>query len=75
VGAGAEQLAKAGTTAAAAFEAARDEADRQGLTPEGAIAAAEAVERKAERVATAATEAARTEAERQKLGRSDNKPA
>ena len=70
--AGREQVEKARATASAAYEAARDEADRQGLTPEGgkaaAQAAAEAVQDKAERVAEAATDAAKAEAERQKLG-------
>jgi Protein of unknown function (DUF3618) len=70
--AGAEQLEKARATAAAAYDAARDEAERQGLTPESAVAAAESVERKAGRVAAAATEAAKTEAERQKLGQTGN---
>jgi hypothetical protein len=64
---GSEQLDKAHATARAAYEAAKEEADRQGLTMEDA-AAADAVERKAERVARAAAEAAKTEAERQKLG-------
>jgi hypothetical protein len=66
--AGAEQLEKARAAAAAGYDAAREEAERQGLTAEGAAAAVESVERKAERVASAATEAAKTEAERQKLG-------
>jgi Protein of unknown function (DUF3618) len=71
--AGAEQLDKAGAAAVAAYDAARDEAERQGLTPEGAMAATEAVARKAECVAAAATEAAKTEAQRQKLGQTEEK--
>jgi hypothetical protein len=66
--AGAAQLDKARAAATAAYDAAREEAERQGLTAEGVMAAAESVERKAERVAAAATEAAKTEAERQQLG-------
>jgi hypothetical protein len=66
--AGAAQLDKARAAATAAYDAARDEAARQGLTAESAMAAVESVERKAERVAAAATEAAKTEAERQQLG-------
>ena len=38
--AGREQLAKVGAAAGAAYDAAREEADRQGLTPEAAVAGA-----------------------------------
>jgi Protein of unknown function (DUF3618) len=71
---GREQLAKAGAAAGAAYGAAREEAGRQGLTGEGAVAAAEGVARKAERVVEAASDAAKSEAERQKLGQTKNKP-
>jgi Protein of unknown function (DUF3618) len=69
-----EQLAKARAAGRAAYETAIEEADRQGLTAEGAMAAVDAAARKAERVAEAATEAAKTEAERQKLGQTESKP-
>ena len=63
----------------AAYGAAREEAERQGLTLEGGQAAAESaaqsVRQKAERVAEAATEAAKTEAERHHLGHTGNKDA
>jgi hypothetical protein len=71
---GSEQLDKARATARAAYETAQEEADRQGLTMEDAAAAADAIERKAERVAQAAGQAARTEAERQKLGQTGSEP-
>ncbi|MGH6899967.1 MAG: hypothetical protein ACREJ5_26005 [Geminicoccaceae bacterium] len=60
-----EQFEKARAAGRAAYDAALDEADRQGLTPEGAVAAVDSAARKAERVAEAATEAAKTEAGRQ----------
>jgi hypothetical protein len=59
-----EQLDKARAAGYAAYEAAIEEADRQGWSAEGAMSAADAVARKAERVAEAATEAAKTEAGR-----------
>jgi cell division septum initiation protein DivIVA len=59
-----EQLDKARAAGRAAYETAIEEADRQGLTPEGAMAAVDSAARKAERVAEAATEAAKAEAER-----------
>ena len=68
-----EQLDKARAAGRAAYETAIEEADRQGLTAEGAMAAVDAAARKAERVAEAATEAAKTEAERQKLGQTESK--
>jgi hypothetical protein len=70
-----EQLEKAKAAGRAAYETALEEADREGLTPEGAMAAADAAVHKAERVAEAATEAAKTEAERQNLGQTESKPA
>ena len=72
--AGREQLAKVGAAAGAAYDAAREEADRQGLTPEAAVAGAGSMAEKVERVAEAASDAANTEAERQKLGQTDDKP-
>ena len=63
----------------AAYSAARQEAERQGLTLEGgkaaAKSAAEALGHKAERVAEAATEAAEGEAERQDRGHVGSKDA
>jgi hypothetical protein len=77
--AGWEQVEKARATASAGYSAAREEAERQGLTLEGGKAAAESaaetVRHKAERVAEAATEAAKTEAERQNLAHSGSKDA
>ena len=62
--AGWEQVEKARAAAGAAYSAAREEAERQGLTLEGGKAAAESaaetVRHKAERVAEAATEAAKS---------------
>jgi hypothetical protein len=66
---GREQMHKAQAAAGAAYEAARDEADRQGLTPEGGKRAMEAGQEKVERVAEAAQHAAKDEAERQGLGK------
>ena len=67
--AGWEQVQKARAAAGAAYGAAREEAERQGLSLEGGKAAAESlvgtVREKAERVAEAATEAAKAEVERQ----------
>jgi hypothetical protein len=59
-----EQLERARGAGRAAYEAAIEEADRQGWSTEGATSAADAAVQKAERVALAATEAARAEAER-----------
>ena len=77
--AGWEQVEKARAAAGAAYSAAREEAERQGLTLEGGKAAAEfaaeTVRHKAERVAEAATEAAKSEAERQNLGNAGSKDA
>ena len=70
-----EQLEKARAAGQAAYEAALEEAERQGLTPEGAMRAAEAAERKAESVADAASQAAKSEAERQKVGQSSQTPS
>jgi Protein of unknown function (DUF3618) len=72
--AGREQLAKVGAAAGAAYDAAREEADRQGLTPEAAVAGAGSMAEKVERVAEAASGAANTEAQPQKLGQTDDKP-
>jgi hypothetical protein len=58
-----EQLERARAAGRAAYEAAIEEADRQGWSTEGAMSAADAAVQKAERVVTAATEAARAEAE------------
>jgi hypothetical protein len=66
---GREQMHKAQAAAGAAYEAARDEADRQGLTPEGGKRAMEAGREKLERVAEAAQTAAKEESERQGLGK------
>ena len=66
---GREQMHKAQAAAGAAYQAARDEADRQGLTPEGGKRAMEAGREKVERVAEAAQHAAKDEAERQGLGK------
>ena len=77
--AGREQVEKARAAAGAAYSAAREEAERQGLTLEGGKAAAESaaetVRHKTERVAEAATEAAKTEAERQHRGHVGSKDA
>jgi hypothetical protein len=73
--AGWEQVDKARAAASAAYGAAREEAERQGLTLEGGKAAAESVRHKAERVAETATEAAQAEAERQNLGQIGSKDA
>ena len=62
--AGREQFAKARAAAGAAVDAAREEADRQGLTPEAAKAGAESMRGKVERVAEAAKEAATEHAEK-----------
>jgi hypothetical protein len=70
---GREQLDKVGAAAGAAYDAAREEADRQGLTPEAAVAGAGSMAPKIERVAEAASDAANTEAERQKLGQAEDK--
>lgn len=70
---GREQAAKAGAAAQAAYEAAKDEAEAQGLTPEHGKSAAASAKDKVERVVDATTGAARAEAERQGLGRSDDK--
>jgi Protein of unknown function (DUF3618) len=70
-----EQVEKAKAAGRAAYETALEEADRQGLTPEGAMAAADAAVHKAERVAEAAADAAKTEAERQNLGQTESRPA
>jgi hypothetical protein len=67
--AGREQLDKAGAAAGAAYDAARDEAERQGLTPEDGRSAVEAARQKVERVAEAASSAGKDEAERQGLGK------
>ena len=68
---GREQMARAEAAAGAAYEAGRDEAERQGLTPEDARAAVEAARQKVERVAEAATAAGKAEAERQGAGKVD----
>jgi hypothetical protein len=59
-----EQLEVARSAGRAAYEAAIEEADRQGWSAEGAMSAADAAVQKAERVVAAATEAAKAEAER-----------
>jgi hypothetical protein len=64
---GREQMARAEAAAGAAYEAGRDEAERQGLTPEGGKSALDAAREKVERVAEAATAAGKDEAERQGL--------
>jgi ElaB/YqjD/DUF883 family membrane-anchored ribosome-binding protein len=66
--AGREQFAKARAAAGAAVGAAREEADRQGLTPEAAKAGAESMRGKVERVAQAAKEAATEQAEQEGPG-------
>ena len=66
--AGREEYAKAKATAGAAYTAAQDEAEAQGLSSEGLHAAAEAARHKVESVADAAAEAAKDEADRQGLG-------
>jgi hypothetical protein len=67
---GREQLAKARATAGAAVEAGRAEAERQGLTAEGAKGAARTIRDKVEQVAEAAADAARDQADQEGLGRS-----
>jgi hypothetical protein len=69
--AGQEEYAKAKATASAAYAAAEEEAQEQGLSREGLNAAAEAARNKVESVADAATEAAKREADRQGLGATD----
>ena len=66
---GREQMHKAEAAAGAAYDAAREEADRQGLTPEDGRRAFEAGRQKVERVAEAAQDAAKAEAERQGFGK------
>lgn len=63
-----EEIAKAKAAARSAYDAAIDEADKQGLTPEGGREAMAAARQKVERVAEAAKEAAKDEAERRGLG-------
>lgn len=63
-----EEIAKAKAAARSAYDAAIDEADKQGLTPEGGREALAAARQKVERVAEAAKEAAKDEAERRGLG-------
>jgi hypothetical protein len=70
--AGREQLDKAGAAAGAAYDAARDEAERQGLTPEDGRSAVETARQKVERVAEAASTAGKDEAERQGLGKTSS---
>ena len=65
---GREELDKAKSAARAAYDAAIDEADRQGLTPEGGRSAVDAAKHKVERVGEAAREAAKEEVDRQGLG-------
>ena len=67
--AGREQVDKATAAAGAAYDAARDEAERQGLTAEGGRSAVEAARQKVEKVAEAASTAGKDEAERQGLGK------
>lgn len=69
---GKEQLHKAEQVAAAAQEAARDEAERQNLTPEAGKEQLREVKQKAEQVAEAAQDAAKQEAKRQDLGSSSS---
>jgi hypothetical protein len=69
VDAGREQMDKASAAAGAAYDAARDEAERQGLTPEDGRSAVEAARQKVERVAEAASSAGKEEAERQGVGK------
>jgi hypothetical protein len=59
-----EQIDRARAAGRAAYDAAIEEADRQGWSAEGAMSAVDAAAEKAERVAEAATEAAKSEAER-----------
>jgi Protein of unknown function (DUF3618) len=66
---GREQMERAQAAAGAAYDAAREEADRQGLTPEGGRSAVEEARHKVERVAEAASSAGKEEAERQGLGK------
>jgi hypothetical protein len=63
-----EELAKAKAAARSAYDAAIEEADKQGLTPEGGREAMAAARQKVERVAEAAKDAAKEEAERRGLG-------
>jgi Protein of unknown function (DUF3618) len=74
-----EQVERARAAAGAAYSAAREEAERQGLTLEGgkagAESAAEAVRDKAKRVAEAATKAAQAEAEWRNPGQIGSKDA
>jgi hypothetical protein len=65
---GREELEKAKSAARAAYDAAIEEADLQGLTPEGGRSAMDAAKHKVERVGEAAREAAKEEADRQGLG-------
>lgn len=67
---GREQLYKAEHVAKAAQEAAREEAQRQGLTPEAGKEQLHQDQQKVERVAGAAQEAAKEEARRQDFGSS-----
>jgi hypothetical protein len=78
--AGWEQVERARAAAGAAYGAAREEAERQGLSLEGGKAAAESLvdtmREKAERVAEAATEAAKAaEVERENPGQNGSKNA
>jgi ElaB/YqjD/DUF883 family membrane-anchored ribosome-binding protein len=66
---GRKQLAKARATAGAAVTAGREEADRQGLSPDAARAGVESVRDKVERVAVAVKEAATERADQEDLGR------
>ena len=68
VATGREQVDRAQAAAGAAYEAAREEADRQGLTPEGGKEALHAAREKLERVAEAATTAGKEAAERKTPG-------
>jgi hypothetical protein len=63
---GAEQAQRAQRTAAAAGEAARDEAERQGLTREGAEQQIDEAREKVEKVVDAAREAAEKEVDKQR---------
>lgn len=69
--AGRDQMERAGAAAGAAYDAARDEAEHQGLTPEGGRSAVEAARDKVERVAEAAATAGKSEAERQGVGKTE----
>ena len=72
--AGREEFEKAKATASAAYTAAGDAADEQGLSPAGLASVAEAARDKVERVAQAATEAAAREADRQRLAQGQPSP-